>query len=198
MTSIPAFLVLTILFCLLLPALFLMICPDGLKRLPDIRIGPGYMDRWWVIPRNRFFNIYLHKIMRDDDDRALHDHPWWSCSFLLKGELKEIHFNGVRLVPRFLPVVRAAKFAHRLEVVKGPVWTIFITGPVTRGWGFHCPQGWKYWKDYTTPDGVGVGVGCGEDIEATKPNPQQRPKPQGPANEKIRWSFLGGERKLDE
>ena len=29
-----------------------------------------YMLRWYLIPRNRRFNIYLHKFLRDDDDRA--------------------------------------------------------------------------------------------------------------------------------
>lgn len=32
-----------------------------------------YMLRWFILPRNRLFNIYLHKFLRDDDDRALHD-----------------------------------------------------------------------------------------------------------------------------
>lgn len=47
-------------------------------RAPDFYIGGNanpYLLRWWVIPRNRFFNVYLHKFLRDDDDRALHDHP---------------------------------------------------------------------------------------------------------------------------
>ena len=33
-----------------------------------------YLHRWYVIPRNRFLNLYLHKFLRDDEDRALHDH----------------------------------------------------------------------------------------------------------------------------
>src|SRR4051795_4015193 len=57
-------------------------------REPDFYIGGKvnpYLVRWWVIPRNRFFNVYLHKFLRDDDDRALHDHPWISLSFILRG-----------------------------------------------------------------------------------------------------------------
>ena len=56
------------------------------KREPDYIIGQSnnpYMQRWWIIPRNRFFNIYLHKIIRSDDDRALHCHPFDSLSILL-------------------------------------------------------------------------------------------------------------------
>lgn len=57
-------------------------------RAPDFvigRTGDPYMERWWLIPRNRFFNIYLHRFWRSDDDRALHDHPWVNLSILLKG-----------------------------------------------------------------------------------------------------------------
>jgi hypothetical protein len=49
------------------------------KRRPDFIIGGAdnpYLLRWWIIPRNRWCNVYLHKILRDDDPRALHDHPW--------------------------------------------------------------------------------------------------------------------------
>ncbi|SID67872.1 Protein of uncharacterised function (DUF550) [Mycobacteroides abscessus subsp. abscessus] len=52
-----------------------------------------YLLRWYVIPRNRWLNIYLHKFLRDDDDRALHDHPWWFVSLMLWGQYKcaELH-----------------------------------------------------------------------------------------------------------
>ena len=49
-----------------------------------------YLLRWYLIPRNRFFNLYLHKFLRDDDDRALHDHPWWFASLILRGGYTEI------------------------------------------------------------------------------------------------------------
>ena len=57
------------------------------------------MRRWWVIPRNKWFNVYLHHFLRSDDDRALHDQPWWNLSILLDGEYTEhtIAAGGVRL-----------------------------------------------------------------------------------------------------
>ena len=129
-------------------------------RQPDQIINGGYLCRWYVIPRNRFLNIYLHRFGQSDDDRALHCHPWYSVSFLLKGELLEHHFNGKRHIPWLLPVFRTAKFAHRLELVKGPVWTLFVTGPRVREWGFHCPQGWRHWTQFTSTDGNSIGPGC--------------------------------------
>lgn len=133
-----------------------------LSRKPDIVIGDQYLERWYIVPRNRWFNIYLHKFVGSDDDRALHDHPWWSLSVLLAGEIKEHQFNKIRMIPRWWPVVRSARFAHRLEVVHGPVWTVFITGPRRRDWGFHCRKGWRHWREFTDHTGNRVGAGCGE------------------------------------
>lgn len=63
------------------------------RRPPDFIIGgqtnEAYMNRWYVIPRNRFLNIYLHEFHRSDDDRALHDHPWGNVSILLEGSYME-------------------------------------------------------------------------------------------------------------
>lgn len=140
------------------------------KRSPDFVIGDGdvpYLRRWWLIPRNRFFNIYIHEFLRSDDDRALHDHPWPWMSYLVEGNYTEhtIKEGGVHQRTEYeegslrchLP-----KFAHRIEIDK-PVWTIFVTGPKIRAWGFHCPNGWKHWKDFTDPSDKGkVGPGCGD------------------------------------
>lgn len=147
-------------------------------RKPDFIIGGSekpYMLRWWVIPRNRFFNIYLHKFLRDDDDRALHDHPWASCSIILKGSYIE-HFpnDKWKIRRRGQVAFRRAKQAHRIELFKRvgnslyhewgeniPAWTLFITGPKVREWGFHCPKGWRHWKDFCAPENSGtVGRGC--------------------------------------
>lgn len=130
-------------------------------RAPDKIIDGDYLWRWYLIPRNRFFNIYLHRFGRSDYDRALHDHPWASVSLLLKGEMIEHSFKGIKHIYRFLPVFRSAKFAHRLELVKGPVWTLFITGPKQRSWGFYCPNGWKHWREVSVAsDAENKFIGC--------------------------------------
>jgi len=116
------------------------------NRRPDIIIGSGqspYMLRWYLIPRNRFFNVYLHHILRSDDDRALHDHPWWSFSLILLGVYGEVTGNGVKGFGTGDVIYRSAEYSHRLTVVSGAtVWTLFVTGPRARDWGFYCPQGW--------------------------------------------------------
>lgn len=139
------------------------------SRPPDFIVGgqsDPYLRRWWVIPRNRFFNIYLHQFLRSDDDRALHDHPWVNVSILLRGEYTEhtIAAGGVR----HARILRAGQirarlpwFAHRVELHAGPAWTLFVTGPVVRQWGFHCPGGWRHWKLFVSERDKGeIGRGC--------------------------------------
>lgn len=93
-----------------------------------------YLDRWFVVEKNNWpfgfigralpagapiwmhvaakkfsetfaINIYLHHFQRSDDDRALHDHPWWfNASWILEGEYDEITFWGKP--PRVLPSKR--------------------------------------------------------------------------------------------
>lgn len=136
------------------------------NREPDFVIGPKvdpYMLRWWLVPRNDVFNIYYHMILHDDDDRALHDHPWPSFSILLKGSLREITPNGPIIYNQGACVYREAEHSHRLELIDGvPAETLFITGPKVREWGFHCPNGWRHFKDFVGGDGGEVGRGCGE------------------------------------
>jgi hypothetical protein len=140
------------------------------RRKPDLQIGGAadpYMNRWYVIPRNRFFNIYLHQFIRDDEDRALHDHPWWSLSWLLRGRLVELLQDGAVLALEAPSLrLRSARMAHRLAILnewRGDTWTLFITGPRIREWGFHCPKGWVHWQDFTAgAQGEIVGKGCGE------------------------------------
>lgn len=142
----------------------------------SIRIGVEYLHRFFVIPRNRFFNIYLHHYTGSDDDRAMHDHPWWSVSFCLWGNLvehyveftREDHPHGFvgwimdhRKICWLLPYVRRPQHTHRLELKSKHAWTLFITGPKVREWGFHCPQGWVHWEQFTSgPDGEHIGRGC--------------------------------------
>lgn len=139
------------------------------RRAPDQIIGRAddhYLRRWYLIPRNPVFNIYLHHFLRSDDDRALHDHPWWNLSILLEGRYVEhtIPQGGVnqRTLRRAGQMkFRFARAAHRVELTDGPCWTLFITGPRIRQWGFHCPAGWRHWKEFTKPGAPGeIGRGC--------------------------------------
>ena len=136
---------------------------ETMARAPDFVIGdPAYMRRWWIIPRNEQQNVYLHEILRDDDDRALHDHPWPNTSLLLIGRYREITPNGTFTREAGALVRREACAAHRLELIDGePCVSLFFTGAKEREWGFHCPKGWVDWRTFTAGDnGELVGRGC--------------------------------------
>lgn len=138
-------------------------------RAPDFIIGPKddpYLLRWHLLPRNRWFSIYLHRFLKSDDDRALHDHPYYNASILLRGRyLEHLPAGTVKQRRAGQIVVRSAVAAHRIELLPGSkaVWTLFVTGPRIREWGFLCPRGWVHWKDFTDArDGGLVGKGCNE------------------------------------
>lgn len=162
-------------------------------RPPDLVIGPvenPYMHRWHLMRWNGW-QIALHKIWRSDDDRAVHDHVGDNLSILLWRTYKE-------LMRKYLPAgsiyrvsawkqdgdgrmyrdeivqrewfgiyFRKAEAPHRLILDK-PVWTLWLRWPSRRQWGFHCPKGWRHWKEYVAkPDqqyavngSSEIGIGC--------------------------------------
>lgn len=162
---------------------------DGVvrRRGPDQVIGGRdrpYLRRWYLLPKNRLFNVYLHQFLRDDDDRALHDHPWVSMSYVLETGYWEHLPQGRKLRLPGSIIFRRAIAAHRIALLRDegvpeawagiPAWTIFITGPNVRSWGFHCPQGWKHWRDFTSQSGNEVGAGCDDSANDSSPERRRR------------------------
>lgn len=101
------------------------------SREPNFIIRPAGSNqtlRWYVIPRNNWLNIYLHKWVSSDDDRAPHDHPYHNASILLKGQYVEWMLRPQWEVdagaPRERPFLchqghiylRRATTAHRVEL----------------------------------------------------------------------------------
>jgi hypothetical protein len=146
-------------------------------RPPDFVIWQDdqiYLRRWHLLPRNRWFKVYLHNFLRSDEDRAMHDHPYRNVSILLSGSYIE-WFKGDELTEWAMRrpwrpwapwrlTFRRAETAHRVQLIAGaPVWTLFVTGPRIREWGFHCPRGWVPWTTFVEqpPGGNKAGKGCG-------------------------------------
>lgn len=108
------------------------------------KIGANYLHRFYIIPRNRYFNIYLHRFVGDDKRSELHDHPWHFVSFLLWGRLLETTLTKSgwyvsRRVPLFLPRFCNAHRQHRfaLSIKSKSATTLVFTGPRFRDWGFY-------------------------------------------------------------
>jgi hypothetical protein len=141
------------------------------RRAPDFIIGSPsepYLLRWWLIARNKVANAYLHCFKRSDDDRAHHGHPWlFNFTLVLRGSYTQHRILAGGVVERRIMkagdwTFRWGASPHRIELHDGDCWTLFLTGPVVREWGFHCPdRGWIHWKKFTAPGQPGqVGKGC--------------------------------------
>jgi len=122
-------------------------------RPPDKTIKERYLRRWHIF-RSRPASVYLHHFSESDDDRALHDHPWWNISIILEGEYWEHMQRYTILRPVGSVLIRTrATHAHRIELSSPSAWTLFLTGPRTRSWGFLCPGGWKDHREFDRDGG---------------------------------------------
>lgn len=123
-----------------------------------------YMRRWILLLPFGLGTLRVHQIMRSDDDRHLHDHPFDFTSFLLSGGYFEsipcdgrlLFGNSVWPVrqtkvthyrPRFSIVRKKAEDLHALTLTC-PVWTLVYGGPKRREWGFATELGWIHNERY--------------------------------------------------
>lgn len=131
-------------------------------------IDPTYW-RWFVIPRNRFVNFYLHNFLRDDID-DLHDHRMMNISVVLsrQGYTEEVYVRHpreglplpdtrVRRCLYLVPRIRLPATPHRVVLHRDSegrpiaVWSLFIGLPHWRDWGFWCPGNMSArWVDHET------------------------------------------------
>jgi hypothetical protein len=151
-------------------------------RPPDLIIGPRdnpYMLRWHLL-RFRGWQLALHKMLRDDDDRALHDHRGDNLSIVLRGGYLEWFshrgdpIDCVWRKPGSI-IFRRGETPHRLTLgyssedgkTQRPSWSLWLRWPSRREWGFYCPKGWIPWQkfcampDYSKPGSTSeIGPGC--------------------------------------
>lgn len=111
-----------------------------------------------ILFKSPLFCIYIHRFMRSDNDRELHDHPFGFLSYVVRGSYTETRMFGYRdgpttmIGPRFETAVRAqgslafrpATTIHRVELDRdyaakefaiAPL-TVIVRGPNVRQWGF--------------------------------------------------------------
>jgi hypothetical protein len=93
-----------------------------------------YVIRWRLeLPLG---SVRVHHWLSSDDPRAFHDHPWWFITFVVRGSYTdhvpdgddELRAGSVRFRPAH----------HQHTVFPGPrgAWTVLVTGPKSRAWGF--------------------------------------------------------------
>ncbi len=124
--------------------------------ITDISGQSEYLVRWSLwLPFG--LSLKLHKIVREDDDRCAHDHPWWFLRIILWGGYLEACGTDNHLVHRkpwrpwapwriyFCP----RSFRHRiLELPEGVSWTLLLCGPNQVTWGFYTTRGWMLWETF--------------------------------------------------
>lgn len=96
------------------------------------------------------FAVYLHKHLRPDPQRELHDHPFSFVSIIFKGAYRERRMASVPLRHDALSVRwMKAEWPHSiLELLRVPTWTLLLCGRRRREFGFHTAEGWKNLADY--------------------------------------------------
>lgn len=131
-----------------------IITEDGALYLSRYRVlgwMPGSDWRW---P----FSVYLHRFHLPDQDEALHNHPWkWAVSLILTGEYLEVQPDTwLWREPGSIRVIRDTDY-HRVDRLRGETWTLFITGPKVKSWGFMVPgRGHVPWRERLAERGIEV------------------------------------------
>jgi hypothetical protein len=123
--------------------------------------GKVHFRRWRILA-TPWFNIYIHNILRSDEEAHPHDHPWNFLSFVLKGGYSEewLHFYEDKAYQKGAPLLKSvrrpgtfvyhdAKDFHKLTLLKGSAWTLVFTfGKRRPSWGYQTEQGWLEHKAY--------------------------------------------------
>lgn len=114
-------------------------------------IGPPecpIMRRW--ILQTPLGSVRLHHFVRPDDQRHLHDHPWWFITLVLKGGYTDITMiDGVKHQDVLKPGSIRFRPSHHTHIVDTQnSWTLVITGRLRRKWGFWTEHGFEPVRDY--------------------------------------------------
>lgn len=93
------------------------------------------------------FKVFLHHILRSDDDPEMHDHPWHFVSIVLWRGYLEVLPDCARRIRAGSVVRHRAEDSHRL-ILDRPAWTlVFVTGK-KRVWGFHGKDGFMPYPEF--------------------------------------------------
>jgi hypothetical protein len=88
-------------------------------------------DRYYIL-QTRFLGIFLHRIKKSESRGIYHTHPWSWFSIIL-GSYWDFRQDGRWGLRLFFNYCRAGE-AHRLELNRGPVWTLCFRGPKREQW----------------------------------------------------------------
>jgi len=93
-----------------------------------------YLRRWVI--NFGVFSLRVHHWLSGDDPRNYHDHPWSFITVVLKGYYIDKSNSGNEHMYPGTIRFRPANHSHTVYVGDTGCWTIIITGPIVRKWGF--------------------------------------------------------------
>lgn len=105
-----------------------------------------YLIRW--VFSTPFGSIRLHHWRASDDARNFHDHPWWFLTFVLRGGYTDVSPTGEERCSAGKFRFRRALHRHTVRVDAGGCWTVLLTGPEHRFWGFWVGRKFKKANKY--------------------------------------------------
>jgi hypothetical protein len=114
----------------------------------------GWRRRWLGQLIGRFVAARVHVILRSDNERHLHNHPFRYLTVILEGGYWEVtrDRNGVERRKWYGPgsiVWRGLNHWHCLELPPDQVCTtLFFMGRKRQSWGFDTEHGFVHWRNY--------------------------------------------------
>jgi hypothetical protein len=123
------------------------------KLVKEIRskIGVLYFKRWELL-KLPFGYIYLHQILRADEDGHLHDHPYDFVSLIIKGGYIEqvdsgkVFFRNRKLLSAvYMP---ATGIYHKIYKLHAPTWSLVFASNRKHHWGYKYKDGWVSNEEY--------------------------------------------------
>jgi hypothetical protein len=121
------------------------------------RYGEVHFRRYRIIS-SPWFNIYIHHILKSDEDLHPHSHPFDFISIILYGGYEEVrHINtsnrlidylGVKTIVKWFTSFKYNEF-HKIKLLKNSCVTLVFTGPrITKDWGYLTEKGFIQHEEY--------------------------------------------------
>jgi hypothetical protein len=103
-----------------------------------------------------WFDIYLHHILKSDQDKDMHDHPFSFKSLILSGAYQEIcerhpDFSKLEIKEYLMGdvVSHCGEDIHKISLLTDSVWTLVFASKHYRMWGYRFNKD-KHWIDFDT------------------------------------------------
>jgi hypothetical protein len=90
----------------------------------------------YQLAKTPWFNVYLHQLSAPNWHPECHDHPWGFIAILLRrGYLEQVGTKKYKRRPGSI-LFRPATFKHNVITPYGESWSLILTTPKSRDWGF--------------------------------------------------------------